>query len=63
MRYEAGPFAGIRFFVSPRGLLVQSGRFLGLQGGLRSGGGGLPGRIIALSGDFSYRREFLAQSG
>ena len=52
MRYEAGPFAGIRFFRAVgEGLLVQSGRFLGLPGLLaQSGeGGGLPGRIIALA--------------
>ena len=50
MRYEAGPFAGIRFFRAVgEGLLVQSGRFLGLPGLLaQSGeGGGLPGRIRA----------------
>ncbi len=52
MRYEAGPFAGIRFFRAVgEGLLVQSGRLLGLPGLLaQSGeGGGLPGRIIALA--------------
>ena len=53
MRYEAGPFAGIRFFRAVgEGLLVQSGRFLGLPGLLAQsggGGGGWPGRIIALA--------------
>ena len=39
MRYEAGPFAGIRFF------RLAEGGFLCSQG------------------DFSYRRELLAQSG
>lgn len=51
MRYEAGPFAGIRFFRAVgEGLLVQSGRFSDCRGFLRSRGrGGLPGRIIALA--------------
>ncbi len=45
MRYEAGPFAGIRFFRAVgEGLLVQSGRFLGLPGLLaQSGEGGRSG--------------------
>ena len=44
MRYEAGPFAGIRFFRAVgEGLLVQSGRFLGLPGLLAQSGEG--GRI------------------
>ena len=41
MRYEAGPFAGIRFFRAVgEGLLVQSGRFLGLPGLLAQSGEG-----------------------
>ena len=41
MRYEAGPFAGIRFFRAVgEGLLVQSGRLLGLPGLLAQSGEG-----------------------
>ena len=38
------------FFVSPRGLLVQSGRFLGLRGGLAQWGGtaGANHRIVGV---------------
>lgn len=67
MRYEAGPFAGIRFFRAVgEGLLVQSGRFLGLPGLLaQSGEGGADcrGESSRWRSDFSYRRELLAQSG
>ena len=66
MRYEAGPFAGIRFFrLAEGGFLCSQGDFSYRRGFLRSRGRGADcrGESSRWRSDFSYRRELLAQSG
>ena len=66
MRYEAGPFAGIRFFrlaegasCAVRAISRTAGSFLRSRGR----GSDCRGESSRWRSDFSYRRELLAQSG